>query len=151
MHAVGMLFVIAAVGLAGYTAWESWWARASRVWPTVPGTVTESKVQHDWNRRLDNPMDNPTPPNDRAKIEYHYEVNGQVYWGGRVAYNGPSGVLAAQRTVDRYPRGTAVTVAYDPGDPRRGVLEPGLRTGDIALAFGVAALVLVLGLVLLMV
>src|SRR5262245_49672203 len=117
---LGVIFALVGIGAIGVAAWDAWWGRASRTWPTVPGTITESRLQLESAR---DPNDNTVT--ETAKIEYHFEVDNSVFWGGRIAYDGALGRYAARQAVERYPRGATVSVAYDPTDPRRCVLEPG--------------------------
>jgi hypothetical protein len=143
---LGFVIGLAAIAWGGVTAWDAWWGRASRTWTTVPGTITQSRVEQ-FHHRDDDGDDTVT---EQAKIEYHFEVDNRVFWGGRVAYDGAFGKLSAWQTVDRYPSGATVTVAYDPTDPRRCVLEPGFHRSMTA-AFSGAVVLLVVALVLLLV
>lgn len=106
-------------------------ATASLAWPQVDGQVTRSEVvattttTHDRNK--------PVNHRDRksisysAAIEYAFAVNGMTYHGSRLA------VITeqfgsrdfAQATVEKYPRDSPVTVAYNPSQPDQCVLEPG--------------------------
>jgi hypothetical protein len=92
-------------------------ALGSPGWPRVAGQVTE---------RI-----------GRTGIEYVYYVDGRGYVGDRVRFSPtppfPVGI-SRQRCVllpeavgaCRYALNDSVTVSYDPADPRRSVLEPGL-------------------------
>lgn len=122
----GVLIGLVAVAWGGITARDAWWGSASRTWPTVPGTITESRIERHRHHHIDSTFRDDTIT-EQAKIEYHFEVDDHVFWGARIAYDGALGRLSAREAVARYPYGTEVTVAYDPADPRRCVLEPGFH------------------------
>lgn len=112
----------------------------SRTWPTVSGEVTDADVEvfHGRGGVLYTPL-----------IRYTYSVAGRNYESERVLFGygdfytrrGAEAVRAA------YPTGGAVTVYYDPTDPRSSVLRPGVgtRTWIVLGLFG-ALLFLVIGL-----
>jgi hypothetical protein len=59
-------------------------------------------------------------------VEYGYRVGGRDYYGARVAFTPDiaGGRELADATVQRYPKGSPVTVHYDPANPSLAVLEP---------------------------
>jgi hypothetical protein len=96
------------------------YAHASEHWPRTLGSIVTSgvSVEHDVDGRR-----------YAAGIRYRYVVDGHEYTGDRVrfgsflsfAWRRSAGTLAK-----RFPAGAPVTVTYDPANPSRGVLEPGL-------------------------
>lgn len=58
-----------------------------------------------------------------ADIRYEYRVNGKRYTGQRVSIGEDLGDGDVAGTLARYPRGSNVTVYYDPADPAQAVLE----------------------------
>jgi hypothetical protein len=56
-----------------------------------------------------------------AKVVYVYSVKGKSYQGGRVKVEASTDVSDAQR----YPKGTLVTVFYNPASPESAVLQQG--------------------------
>ena len=89
-------------------------ALASPAWPTVEGTVTNSKVRRRPGKR-------------RLRLRYEYDVKDQTYESHKIAFMGRvfSGTATERRK--RYPSGAKVTVYYNPDDPSVAVLEPGVR------------------------
>lgn len=89
-------------------------AVASPAWPTVEGTVTKSQVRRRRGNRS-------------LRMRYEYDVNGQTYESGQIAFFGRvlAGTVTERRK--RYPLGTKVTVYYNPDNPAVAVLEPGAR------------------------
>ena len=105
-------------------------ARASVNWPTAPGTVLASSVE-----RHVTSGSKGTRVTYHAGIRYEFRVNGATYDGTRVAYGdyGSSSTSHARRIVNRYPKGTPVTVRYMPGHPDECLLEPGLMGQSLVL------------------
>jgi hypothetical protein len=60
---------------------------------------------------------------------YDFTVNAAAFNGNRVAFGdyGSSISSHAQDIVNRYPKGKAVTVYYDPKNPHVCLLEPGVK------------------------
>ncbi len=82
----------------------------------------------------------------RPVVRYAFEARGRTHESERLsAGSGSAGspdVDDARRDVARYPPGTEVDVWFDPRDPSRSVLVPGIPTGEIVVAV-VAGLALV--------
>lgn len=99
-------------------------ARASARWPTVAGTITESKLAVE--------LDEDGDEKYRADIRFVYRVGGRefeganVKWGWTAIYAWRSHAAAA---LAAYPMGKAVTVHYDPAQPMTAVLDPLNREG----------------------
>jgi hypothetical protein len=108
--------------------------RASARWPTVEGTITESKLAVE--------LDPDGDEKYRADIRFAYRVDGRefegsnVKWGWNAIYAWRSRAAAA---LTPYPVGKPVTVHYDPAQPTTAVLEPLNREGmAMPLVFAVA-------------
>jgi hypothetical protein len=95
---------------------------ASAAWPAVPGVIQESSVEYQSSSK---------GGTYHARIRYTYVLESTAHNGSRVAYGGfgTSGPSHAQKIVNRYPVGRAVTVRYMPSDPDESVLEPGTDFG----------------------
>jgi Protein of unknown function (DUF3592) len=117
-------------------------AWASTSWPLTGGTVVSCRVAR-----------NPDAPDVTytAHISYRYLVAGRQYKNTTVSFGAvvsSSSPAAAERIVARYPAGKAVQVAYDPADPGRAVLEPGLRLSSFVAFFAGLLFAFVLSVVL---
>jgi hypothetical protein len=117
--------VFAALALLGgvFTLSEALYAHASEHWPRTLGSIVTSRVSVEY--------DGDGPIYD-ADIRYRYVVDGHEYTCDRVRFGGFwsfSWRRAADTFTERFPVGAPVTVAYDPAQPSRGVLEPG-RAGQ---------------------
>ena len=118
-----LLFIWSVVGTIGilivlYGEYKLKQARASVEWPTVPGRIVKSEV--------DSHTDDEGQTSYSSDIEYVYTVEGIEYQSDVVVLGGHE--YNVHRTVGRYPVGLAVEVSYDPGKPRRAVLEPGVES-----------------------
>ncbi len=95
-------------------------AHALRVWPTVTGTITESRVKYDA------PYDDPDYSHAYlAVVRYEYTVEDVPYVSTDFADWDPIPEEQARAIVARYPVGKRVKVYHDPLDPHAAVLEPG--------------------------
>ena len=113
-------------------------AKQQSRWISVPGLVATSEVKFDGE--LFTPL-----------VTYSYTVSGQQFTGdvvrsGLVCFNwrGP-----AERMCERYAAGTTVRVYVDESDPSAAVLEPGGDRAFRPFMFAVAAVLFVIGLVVL--
>lgn len=95
--------------------------QASRSWPTVPGRVLESG--------LDASRSDKGRTTYRAEVLYEFQVDGQTYASNDIAVGdyGSSDPKHGRRIANRYPKGAAVTVHYDPDDPETSLLEAGIQ------------------------
>jgi hypothetical protein len=129
--AMGIFLVIGA-GLA-YWGWNILQdARASSSWPTAEGLVTNSEVSHSSDAEGG---DTYSP-----EVTYTYTVRDSLYENNTIKFG--ENAYDSRRTADRiaasYPSGKTVTVYYDPENPDRSVLEPGVSAGSyIVLGIGV--------------
>ena len=126
--------------------WRGWRdlrrARASRAWPRAEGEIMSTELRVEGYHDDGEPM-------RRTVIRYRYDVGGESYRAERaffgddlaLRFTGPG-----QRRLHAYPVGRRVQVAYDPTDPRRAVLEPGVHVAaELAVAVALAALILGFG------
>lgn len=113
-------------------------ARRAALWPSVTGTVTQSRTARRWG--LGNGIWIAglwyVP-----EIAYCYEIAGKSFSGRKITLSdtGYPKLRAARDVIDRYPVGANVSVYYDPAKPKRAFLEPQRRERR---TLGIAALML---------
>ena len=122
---LGIAELALGVGALAYSGWIVAEGVAAARWPTVPGRITEARVErvlgdkwggHRWEPR----------------VAYSYQVNDQSYTGSRLSFSDESTYKDwAIAKTGRYVVGTSVAVRYNPTDPARSVLEPGFRWGSL--------------------
>ncbi len=125
---VGLFLQVAGGALLLDGAVSAWRGHQSLRWPTTQGRIVVSKVA--TLPRASDPRFGTAP-----RVRYEYEVDGRTYFSHRIDFGG---WWSAWNVVEEHPVGTTWTVSYDPEDPGRAVLEPGVR--------GVSVLELYLGL-----
>jgi hypothetical protein len=113
---------------------------ASRSWPAIGGIVTSAEVTAIESR--------PTRPQQVtygrswfASVHTRYIIDGMQFESDRITLDESQHFFRflAELAIRPYPRDAHVVVYYDPADPTRAVLEPGLTLGVVApLFFGVA-------------
>lgn len=113
---------------------------ASMSWPSVPGTITASAVRENSSTDEDGHESTTYSP----AVEYEYLVNNQAYKGKRINYGvgSSSNRAAAQKEVDRFLPGMAVTVYYNPEKPGEAVLDRKIVSSKAGLIIGIVFLVL---------
>jgi hypothetical protein len=91
-------------------------ASAVKNWASVPGKVTTSRVSYESS--ADKTGGTPF-------VTYVYEVDGKIYKEGSISPSilTLSDKTNAEKVVARYPRGSVVTVYYNPKNPSQAVLE----------------------------
>ena len=99
-------------------------ALAATRWPHTQARILSSVAES--RRVLTNQGGGSTMVVWSPLVEYSYQANGREYYSSRVSFGGDfAGDRAlAEKTVARYPVGSAVTVYYDPANPALAVLEP---------------------------
>ena len=124
--------------------------RASAAWPTAQGVVTSSRVERKETRTRGGGYN----AHYDADVAYRYAVGGRSYESSTfvfgVSHSFPDSA-AAQAEVDAYPPGRPVRVFYDPRDPARACVTPGVVpsgfdllvwTSGVFVLFGAALVVL---------
>jgi hypothetical protein len=94
----------------------------SHRWPRTTGTIIASEVER--SRDVEGGV------SYRAHVTYRYVVDGRELEASRIRFGDRLEVswsAPAAGTVGRYPVGTAVSVRYNPHDPKDAVLEPGIN------------------------
>ncbi len=118
----------AAVMVYGGRAWRL--ASRSPEWFPAQARVLRSEVRTERNSSFSRDGINPSyqTVSHYPEVEYEYEVEGEKRRSDRVLLVRVNySAEEAAATVAKYPTGAAVTAWYDPRDPDRVVLEPGLR------------------------
>ena len=120
---VGVLTIGSGAAL-GYYIWSALEGWTAVRWPTAPGEIISSAVE-DVPGRL---------PSYEPKVSYSYSVGGVTRTGNRLRFgdNTVSFEATARKRLASYPRGTAIQVHYDPEDPERSVLRPGVSRWNYA-------------------
>ena len=118
-------------------------AQTSQSWPTAAGTVLAAElkehVSHDYD---DTPS---TRYSFEPVVEYSYAVGAQTFTSRRIGYGANRFSRSqAQKTVERYPVGSAVTVHYNPTNPTEAVLETQASGSMLFLILGIIFLALCL-------
>lgn len=113
----------------------------SHKWPTVPGEIVSSELEHKSGRH-----DGKRITTYAAGIRYAYEVDGKAYESDQIQLGGSSETSEPEefeRMVKRYPEGKRVKVYYDPTDPATATLEPGELGGIFNMAMVAGGFILV--------
>jgi hypothetical protein len=123
------LFPILAGGVALYFGVTTMvGAAASKNWPVVEGTVIASSIRAERGSSsgTGSTINRTTY---HAEVVYEYVIKGTPFSGERVNFGeyGRETTDHAAAILDRYPEGTVVSVHYDPEEPERSVLEPGMH------------------------
>ncbi len=96
-------------------------ASAMRDWPAIQGEVYSARVVEE----LDTGVDDSTWRVYRPEIRYSFILDGTEYAGARRSLGEPAASWRshAETVVARYPVGQAVTVYYNPENPRDSIIE----------------------------
>jgi hypothetical protein len=137
------------VMLIGGSMVLTWWKTlrlgyASLKWPRARGTIVSSE--------LEGYPDVPFSSRFRIRvpaIEYEFVVDGTRYTGSMVSVAVGTG-YSADNAIHKYRKGDEVDVSYDPIDPRRAMLQPGVYhdaytficIGTLLIACGACAMIL---------
>ncbi|WP_128003581.1 DUF3592 domain-containing protein [Piscinibacter defluvii] len=112
-------FVAVSIALLWHLASLLHEALRSSEWPSVPGRIVSSQLGSVYCGE----SGGCTIP----EVRYVYSVGGQSLTGNRVSFMTVATNLSfATKTVEVFPRGSKVTVYYDPKAPAHSVLQNGL-------------------------
>ncbi len=126
---INAVFFMIGLGIFGYSMYEAVKAYGSTDWPTVKGTIVDSRIGiHSGSE------DGTTYTPD---VMYEYWVQGKLYRAGNIRPSklDESSPADAQRKLDRFPTGASVTVYYNPADPYDALLEPGMELHNYLIPF----------------
>lgn len=117
--------------LLGAAVYKTVQVRAARAWPSVAGKVVVSGAELRDVRVMDSDREGGFRIEQRnfANIVYEYPVAGRKLRNNRVSIGEDSGNLEVAETIAKYPAGAAVTVYYNPRNPKEAVLERDLPKG----------------------
>ncbi len=140
-----LLFGVKGIELTGSGVNNIINARQSASWPTTEGRILSSDVKKGIYRgtRIWG-----TGISYGAAISYEYSLNGESFSSNKVLFGEVSGVSgdAARAYVKKYPKGTRVSVFYDPDNPSVAVLESEVsRSTYLRLGIGVFLIVMLFG------
>ena len=117
-------------------------AKSSVSWPTTQGIIQESRVEnHIRNKKKVY----------NSYVKYTYSVDNKNYTSSTVYFGDnhhSTNSNGAYKIVKRYPKGTKVTVSYDPKIHQKSVLEPGAKANSY-MVFAIGLIFLGFGLMLL--
>ena len=97
--------------------------RASEKWPEAEGVITHSQWKHGSYSSRNSEW------TVVSTIGYEFEVGGKRYVSNRVSYGALTSDAERKTEVAMYGKGMRLPVYYDPADPRRSVLKPGVQGG----------------------
>jgi len=108
---IGVVLSLSGLGLGAYIGQRIAADTAAQSWPSVAGKITLSQRS----------LMSRNPDRYETHFIYEFKTNGRYYSSRRVRFAGGQGDPTASRRV-----GDKVKVFYDPADPNRAVLEPGV-------------------------
>lgn len=111
------LWIVVPMSVTLTSAWFQ--ARASVDWPKVPGRMISGSIDHPLHQ----------PRNYTLQFRYEFTVDGKRHEGTRINAGDVMDTSRFAELQERYAAGRVVSVAYDPADPSRSVLEPGVTPG----------------------
>jgi len=123
------------VVLGGFGLYRYQLGNESASWPSVQGTITQSRAQ---STRRDGKQEY------MPSVHYTYSVDGASHTGTRITASDvyQKTRSGAEDILRSYPVGAEVAVFYDPGAPEKSVLEAGMPKNVYVLLFAAAACIL---------
>ena len=122
--------------------------RAASRWPSVPGKILSARASAKkvtTHHATEEENEDRTEQRNFARITYKYVVGGKEYISSRLSIGEDLGNDDVAGKLQRYPKGRAVEVFYDPAKPGTAVLERGLPQG--CAKAGLIGLALVAGII----
>lgn len=127
---MGIVFITVGVLLAIWAGYAGVSSLKTNHWPTASGRIVASRIE------VKKGIKQPGTASKRhdyysPAIEYQYSVGGkeytaskiEAYFGGKTSY---AAEWQANQVLTKYPEGKNVLVFYDPKDPSRACIEPGV-------------------------
>ena len=127
------------VGLLTIARREFAIARSAERWPSVCGSVLVSKVA------ITSKYGGGKSYN--AEIEYAFTLDGECYKGTNYSYVGAvrTSKSRAEKQASRYAKGSKLRVYYNPNEPEKSVVVPGVHWEQSALVVAFLLILLAIG------
>ena len=122
---VGLIFLPMAVLFVVAVIAKMLEVRRAAGWSTAVGRIVKSSTAAEHRRSAGEATTVKTMP----AVEYEFSVGGRKVRGNRIGIGEDSGGANTEATLRRYTVGAAVTVYYDPANPKNCVLERGVPEG----------------------
>ncbi|HBA86302.1 MAG TPA: hypothetical protein DCZ95_19655 [Verrucomicrobia bacterium] len=135
MSRLGILFSIVGIALIVWAIMERGSVWSSRKWPTTSGKIIFSDIQ-----------ETDLLEEHTYAVEYVYAVGAKNYSNDTVSLQKRTDPSYLRQ---RYPKGSSVTVHYDPNDPHRALLETGFPWDNVTIN-GIGVVMILLGVSMLM-
>ncbi|GEP59231.1 DUF3592 domain-containing protein [Reyranella soli] len=122
---IGLIFLPMVVLFVVAVANKMLEVRRAAGWSTAVGRIVKSGTAAEHHRFAGETTTVKTMP----AVEYEFSVGGRKIRGDRISVGEDSGGANTEATLRRYTVGAAVTVYYDPANPKNCVLERGVPEG----------------------
>ena len=116
---VGLIVLPIIVMLAAIVGHKLYESRRAATWVEGQGRITRSEVIARAHKFAGETSEIRNFPD----IDYSFKVEGVTYKGSRISIGNDTAGANTEATLKRYPKGAAVTVYYDPANPKNCVLE----------------------------
>ncbi|MBL6612774.1 MAG: DUF3592 domain-containing protein [Reyranella sp.] len=141
---IGLIFLPMVVLVMAVIANKMLEVRRAAGWSTAVGRIVKSGTAADRHRFAGETTTVKTMPD----VEYEFSVGGHKIRGNRISIGEDTGGANTEATLSRYTVGAAVTVYYDPANPKNCVLERAAPEGvGKAIAVVAAGLLVFAGIV----
>ncbi len=113
--------------------------KESQNWSTTTGRITLSEV-----RMVTNEGEDISSISFIPKLEYEYEVNGQVFQGKRISFGSIHSFSSRQKAenfLNQFPLSSNIPVYYDPNKPKDAVLRKEMRSMTAGLVIGIILII----------
>ena len=136
---IGLIALPVVVMICAMLAHKLLQARAASTWLQAQGQITKSTTEarsHQFAGETSEVKNFPA-------IAYRFSVDGKTYTGTRISIGDDTAGANLEVTLKRYPRDAAVTVFYDPKNPKNCVLERELPKQMVTGCAGLIAIVVI--------
>ena len=111
------LWIVIPLSVSLVSSWLQ--GRASAGWPKAPGRMITGSIDRPMHR----------PRDYTLQFRFEFTVGGRRHEGTQINAGDVMDTSRFAELQNRYAAGRMVSVAYDPADPSRSVLEPGVTPG----------------------
>ncbi len=122
---IGLIFLPMVVMFVAAVAAKMLEVKRASGWSSAVGRIVKSSTAAARHRSAGEAMTVKTVP----AVEYEFSVGGRKVRGNRIGIGEDSGGADTEATLRRYTVGAAVTVYYDPANPKNCALERGVPEG----------------------